>query len=176
MRRTVHFTTAKTAHGPIAFAASEKGVCWLSFDPDISAFRTRFPKARVVRDGELATGLKRAVVAAIDDPKAAHRIPLDLHGTDFQRSVWDQLLTIPAGETRSYADLARALGNPNATRAVGAANGQNPVAILVPCHRVIASDGTLGGYAGGLPLKQALLAGEGAVCVTQIIEQGELSF
>ena len=168
MRRTIHFTTAETAHGPVAIAASEKGVCWLSFDTNPSTFRERFPRARIVHGGELATGLERAVASAIDNPSDKHRIPLDLHGTDFQCSVWDMLLTIPAGETRSYADLARALGKPNATRAVGAANGQNPVAVLVPCHRVIASDGTLGGYAGGLPLKQALLAGEGARFVREL--------
>jgi methylated-DNA-[protein]-cysteine S-methyltransferase len=84
-------------------------------------------------------------------------LPLEMHGTDFQLRVWNQLRKIPYGETRSYGDLARALGAPAAVRAVGAANGANPIAIVVPCHRVIGSNGTLTGYGGGLPLKKRLL-------------------
>jgi len=91
------------------------------------------------------------------------RVPLDLVGTDFQLSVWRQLLTIPYGETRSYAQIAEAIGRPTAVRAVGAANGSNPVAIVVPCHRVIGSSGKLTGYGGGLPLKKRLLELEGAI-------------
>ena len=89
------------------------------------------------------------------------RVPLDLEGTDFQLRVWHELLTIPYGETRSYAQIAEAIGRPKAVRAVGAANGSNPVAILVPCHRVIGSNGKLTGYGGGLPLKKRLLELEG---------------
>jgi methylated-DNA-[protein]-cysteine S-methyltransferase len=85
------------------------------------------------------------------------RLPLDLRGTEFQLRVWRQLLTIPYGETRSYGEIARAMGAPNAVRAVGAANGANPIAIVVPCHRVIGSGGKLVGYGGGLPLKKRLL-------------------
>ncbi|MFJ1655118.1 methylated-DNA--[protein]-cysteine S-methyltransferase [Streptomyces sp. NPDC088337] len=84
-------------------------------------------------------------------------VPLRLHGTPFQRSVWDQLRKIPYGETRSYGDLATALGKPGASRAVGLANGKNPVGIIVPCHRVIGTGGSLTGYGGGLPRKQRLL-------------------
>ncbi|HEY8217728.1 MAG TPA: methylated-DNA--[protein]-cysteine S-methyltransferase [Acidimicrobiia bacterium] len=86
-------------------------------------------------------------------------------GTPFQRAVWDALRTIPPGETISYAELARRVGRPGAYRAVGAANGQNPVGVVVPCHRVIAADGTLGGYGGGLDRKRWLLAHEGAALV-----------
>lgn len=89
-------------------------------------------------------------------------LPLDYHGTDFQKRVWGQLQTIPWGATRSYAQVAEALGAPKAVRAVGAANGANPIAIVVPCHRVIGSSGRLVGYGGGLPLKQRLLELEGA--------------
>jgi methylated-DNA-[protein]-cysteine S-methyltransferase len=89
-------------------------------------------------------------------------IPLDIHGTDFQKSVWRELEKIPYGETRSYAQIAAAIGAPQAMRAVGAANGANPVAIVVPCHRVIGSGGRLTGYGGGLPLKKRLLELEGA--------------
>ena len=85
-------------------------------------------------------------------------LPLDFHGTDFQKRVWKALLKIPFGETRSYAQIARALGKPTAMRAVGAANGRNPISIIAPCHRVIGKDGTLTGFAGGLKAKAHLLA------------------
>jgi O-6-methylguanine DNA methyltransferase len=87
-------------------------------------------------------------------------VPLDLRGTPFQCAVWDALIEIPYGESRSYADVARAVGRPNAQRAVGSANGANPVSLIVPCHRVIAADGSLGGYGGGQELKARLLAME----------------
>jgi methylated-DNA-[protein]-cysteine S-methyltransferase len=85
------------------------------------------------------------------------QLPLDLRGTDFQLRVWRQLLTIPYGETRSYSQIARAIGAPAAARAVGAANGANPISIVVPCHRVIGGSGKLVGYGGGLALKRRLL-------------------
>ncbi|OBZ96882.1 cysteine methyltransferase [Pararhizobium polonicum] len=85
-------------------------------------------------------------------------IDLDMAGTDFQKRVWNALLTIPFGETRSYADIARQIGSPKAFRAMGAANGRNPISIIVPCHRAIGSDGTLHGFAGGLDAKRYLLA------------------
>jgi methylated-DNA-[protein]-cysteine S-methyltransferase len=88
---------------------------------------------------------------------AAFDLPLDLAGTDFEKRVWHELLTIPYGETRTYAQIAAALGSPKAVRAVGAANGANPIPIVVPCHRVIGSNGKLVGYGGGLDLKRRLL-------------------
>jgi len=90
--------------------------------------------------------------------RAGFDLPLAPAGTAFQRSVWRQLQAIPFGETISYGELARRVGNPKASRAVGSANGANPLPIVIPCHRVIASDGTLGGFGGGLPTKQMLLA------------------
>jgi methylated-DNA-[protein]-cysteine S-methyltransferase len=89
-------------------------------------------------------------------------VPLDMEGTEFQLNVWNRLTKIPYGETRSYAQVAEAVGRPKAVRAVGAANGSNPVAIIVPCHRVIGSNGKLTGYGGGLPLKKRLLELEGS--------------
>jgi methylated-DNA-[protein]-cysteine S-methyltransferase len=89
-------------------------------------------------------------------------LPLDVAGTPFQRQVWNALRTIPFGETRSYADIAKQIGNPRAVRAVGAANGRNPVSIVAPCHRVVGSTGKLTGFAGGLEAKARLLAHEGA--------------
>ena len=94
--------------------------------------------------------------------RKAFSLQLDVAGTDFQRQVWSALLTIPFGETRSYAQIAKQIGNPDAVRAVGAANGRNPVSIVAPCHRVIGSTGKLTGFAGGLEVKARLLALEGA--------------
>ncbi len=93
-------------------------------------------------------------------------LPLDLRGTDFQKRCWQELLKIPYGETRSYREIARAIGKPSAVRAAGLANGQNPIAIVVPCHRVIGSDGSLTGYGGGLGIKRKLLELEGALSGT----------
>jgi methylated-DNA-[protein]-cysteine S-methyltransferase len=92
-------------------------------------------------------------------------LPLDLQGTDFQKRVWRQLEHIPYGETRSYLQIADAIGSPKAVRAVGAANGANPIPIVIPCHRVIGSSGKLVGYGGGLPLKKRLLSLEGALAL-----------
>lgn len=94
-------------------------------------------------------------------------VPLDLQGTPFQLQVWKALLRIPYGETRSYGEIARAVGRPQAARAVGMANHSNPVAIVVPCHRVVASDGSLGGYAGGLEMKSQLLRLEASASGTR---------
>jgi AraC family transcriptional regulator of adaptative response/methylated-DNA-[protein]-cysteine methyltransferase len=102
----------------------------------------------------------QAALEAIARPELAPALPTDVPGTVFQQRVWAELRKIPPGETRSYLDIARALGDPNATRAVGTANGANPIAIIVPCHRVVRNDGSLGGYAGGLERKRALLAAE----------------
>lgn len=90
--------------------------------------------------------------------RSAFDFPYELHGTDFQKKVWQSLCQIPYGETRSYKQLAEAIGSPKASRAVGAANGKNPIMIIVPCHRVIGNNGSLTGYAGGLDMKQRLLA------------------
>jgi O-6-methylguanine DNA methyltransferase len=100
------------------------------------------------------------VLGYLEGKRTVFDLPLDLRGTPFQREVWDALLRIPYGETRSYAEIAREIGRPLAVRAVGAANGANPVALVVPCHRVIASGRKLGGYGGGLELKARLLAME----------------
>lgn len=102
----------------------------------------------------------RQLLEYLEGKRTEFDVPLDLRGTPFQLRVWHALLEIPYGATRSYADVARAIGSPAAVRAVGAANGANPVALIVPCHRVIQSGGKLGGYGGGLPLKRRLLAME----------------
>ena len=100
-----------------------------------------------------------------DGKRTGFDLPLAPRGTVFQRSVWRQLQGIPYGETISYGELARRVGNPKASRAVGSANGANPLPIVIPCHRVIAGNGTLGGFGGGLPMKQSLLALEQATSI-----------
>ena len=106
--------------------------------------------------------LVRRTVAAVNAPEKPHDLPLDVRGTAFQEAVWRELQRIPAGETRSYAQIAAAIGRPAAVRAAGSANGDNAIAVLIPCHRVIRTDGTLGGYAYGLERKARLLARERA--------------
>ena len=105
----------------------------------------------------------RQIAEYFDGKRQDFELPLDLSGTEFQRQVWTELTSIPYGQTVSYADLARAIGKPTAVRAVGAANGDNPVSIIVPCHRVIGRDGGLIGYGGGLARKEWLLRHEGGL-------------
>ncbi|MGB3711725.1 MAG: methylated-DNA--[protein]-cysteine S-methyltransferase [Erythrobacter sp.] len=160
--RVIHWTVRPTSLGPMLVAASERGVCCLSFDEGEAELRARFPKAELVEGGEAFAALFDQVVAAVEQPGGDHlAIPLDVAGTAFQQRVWAALRDIPPGETRSYGELAAALGNPKASRAVGGANGANKVAVLIPCHRVIAADGSLGGYAYGDAIKAELLRREG---------------
>jgi AraC family transcriptional regulator of adaptative response/methylated-DNA-[protein]-cysteine methyltransferase len=159
---TISYALLDTPLGRMLVAATGKGICRLTFDEDVEALRHRFPNATIAKADPDMTSLISGVLQAIETPAAAHDLPIDIAGTAFQEAVWRELRRIPPGETRSYADIAAAIGAPGATRAVGTANGANPVAVLVPCHRVIRSDGTLGGYAGGLERKRKLLSAEGA--------------
>ena len=157
---TIRWATAQTHLGTMLLAATAKGICRLSFDEGEAELAARFPKARLEAGGEGMAGLLAAAVAAVDRPGRMASLPLDVAGTAFQQAVWAELMRIPPGETRSYAQIAAAVGRPGAVRAAGSANGANPVAVLIPCHRVVRSDGSLGGYAWGLDRKQALLARE----------------
>jgi AraC family transcriptional regulator of adaptative response/methylated-DNA-[protein]-cysteine methyltransferase len=143
-------------------AATSKGICRLTFDEDESVLKRRFPHATVLPDDGTISAWAEGALTAIEHPTQTPELPIDVRGTAFQEAVWKELRRIPLGETRSYAEIAAAVGQPQAVRAVGTANGSNPVAVLVPCHRVIRSDGSLGGYAGGLDRKRKLLAAEGA--------------
>ncbi len=159
---TIRYAMLDTPLGRMLVAATVKGICRLTFDEDVADLKRRFPNATILPADTAMASLISGVMQAIETPQSAHQLPIDVAGTAFQEAVWKQLRKIPPGETRSYADIAAAIGEPGAVRAVGTANGSNPVAILVPCHRVIRSDGTLGGYAGGLDRKRKLLAAEGA--------------
>ncbi len=148
--------------GPLNLAVSKEGLVALEFD------RGHFPPEN---DKKISWqhSSERVVPYAgeLDEYFAGKRreftFPLDLRGTPFQLQCWKALIAIPYGETRTYADIARAVRKPQAFRAVGMANNRNPIAIVVPCHRVIASDGTLCGYGGGLDIKRRLLELEGAL-------------
>jgi AraC family transcriptional regulator of adaptative response/methylated-DNA-[protein]-cysteine methyltransferase len=159
---TIRWTTFDSPLGQMLIAATSKGICRLTFDDSEASLRRFFPKATIVQDDGGLKQLVEGALTAIERPLAAPDLPIDVAGTAFQEAVWRELRKIPVGETRSYAEIAAAIGQPKAVRAVGTANGDNHVAVLIPCHRVIRSDGTLGGYAGGLDKKKLLLATEGS--------------
>lgn len=154
---TIRWAVVETSLGRMLVAATPKGVCRLSFDEDVEDLRTRFPGADLVEGGGAFTDLLSQVVASVERPGDSSHIPLDIQGTAFQEAVWRELRRIPPGETRSYAQIAAAVGRPGAVRAAGSANGANSVAVLIPCHRVVRSDGSLGGYAYGTEIKRKLL-------------------
>lgn len=162
--------------GPLFLAASGRGLVALEFDQRLPGQQTIRPNLRHLRAEsehlrfEESASRMQTYIAELEQYFAGKRreftFPLDLRGTEFQAACWRALLQIPYGETRSYADIARAVRRPQGFRAVGMANNRNPLAIVVPCHRVIASDGTLCGYGGGLDIKRKLLELEGALSGT----------
>lgn len=156
----ISWAVVPTSLGTMLVAATAKGVCRLSFNEGREALEARFPNAELTQGGDDFTQLLQDVIAAVEAPGDFAHIPLDVKGTAFQEAVWRELRRIPKGETRSYAQIAAAVGRPNAVRAAGSANGANNVAVLIPCHRVVRSDGTLGGYAYGLEIKARLLEKE----------------
>ena len=162
---TIRVAVAPCSLGQVLVAATDKGVCSIELgdDPDfmLARFRARFARAEVVADDPALAAHLRRVTQLIDDPRDPGRdLPLDVRGTAFQQKVWRALRDIPAGETWTYGQLAAAVGAPGAARAVGAACGANPVCVVVPCHRVVGSDGKLTGYAWGVERKQELLRRE----------------
>jgi len=160
---TIHWAVVPTSLGAMLVAATDKGVCRLSFGEDRAALEARFPEAELIEGGAEFAALLKQVIAAVETPGDYAHIPIDVKGTAFQEAVWRELRRIPTGETRTYAELAAAAGNPRAVRAAGSANGANHVSVLIPCHRVIRTGGHLGGYAWGLEIKRKLLEKEGAL-------------
>ena len=157
---TIHWAVVQTSLGAMLVAATGKGVCRLSFGEEEGELARRFPKAELVAGGTEFEALLAQVVASVEQPGDFAHIPLDVKGTAFQEACWKALREIPPGETRSYAQIAAAAGNPAAVRAAGSANARNNVAVLIPCHRVIRTGGDLGGYAYGLDIKRELLKRE----------------
>jgi O-6-methylguanine DNA methyltransferase len=170
---TIHFTKLDSPVGPLFLAASGKGLTALEFDarlpgqqtirPNPRDLRTEHKRLRFEEDDNALQDYARELEEYFAGQRRNFSFSLDLRGTDFQVACWNALLAIPYGETRTYADIARAVNRPQGFRAVGMANNRNPIAIVVPCHRVIASDGTLCGYGGGLDIKRKLLELEGAL-------------
>ena len=164
---TLHVAEFESPVGSMRVVSSDAGLAYLEL-PHANGRGLRGWHRRNFPDAELAPAYKpnraaiKQVLEFLEDKREEFDLPLDLRGTPFQLKVWKALLEIPYGEKRSYADVAKTVRRPKAVRAVGAANGSNPVPLVVPCHRVIASDGTLGGYGGGLELKARLLAMEGS--------------
>jgi AraC family transcriptional regulator of adaptative response/methylated-DNA-[protein]-cysteine methyltransferase len=157
---TIRWSVVQSSFGPMLVAATDKGICRLSFGEGENELQARFPNAELAEGGSDFATLLQRVVDAVEHPGTGQDIPLDVRGTAFQEAVWRELRRIPSGETRSYAEIAAAAGKPKAVRAAGSANGANNVAVLIPCHRVVRSDGSLGGYAYGNAIKAELLKRE----------------
>lgn len=167
---TMSYASAPTALGLMLIAATDRGLCSIQFGDSETELLARldeeFPDADVsampATSAPLFAGWITALRAHLDDHAAAPELPLDIRGTAFQQQVWDYLRRIPAGERRSYSEVAAAIGKPRAVRAVASACAANHLALLIPCHRVLRGDGSLGGYKWGMARKQALLASERA--------------
>lgn len=161
------WSTCESAVGPLTCVAGPRGICFLthpgavgySGSGDEAGIREEFPHAILERDDKAMRDVMRAL-RLIAEGKQAPELPVDVTGTAFQARVWAALREIPYGETRSYADIAEEIGEPAAIRAVGSACGANRVPLTIPCHRVIRTDGTLGGFGWGLEVKESLLAAE----------------
>jgi O-6-methylguanine DNA methyltransferase len=162
---TVRIADLESPIGWMRLASTDKGLCRVELPGSCGRgfagwLRAHVPGAQVVEDERANRSARQQILEYLAGGRLRFELALDLRATPFQLAVYDELLAIPYGETRSYADVARAIGKPRAVRATGAANGANPIPLVVPCHRVIASDGGLGGFGGGLPLKRKLLAME----------------
>ncbi|HEV7609618.1 MAG TPA: methylated-DNA--[protein]-cysteine S-methyltransferase [Steroidobacteraceae bacterium] len=166
MNTHIHFDIGSSTLGRVLVASNDRGVCAIFMaDTDnelIAQLRERFPEAELTPDTRrLARALPR-VIEFIESPTGELDFPLDPTGTEFQRRVWQALRRIPAGATASYADIARRIDAPKSFRAVAQACGANPIALAIPCHRVVRNDGAISGYRWGVTRKRALLDREAA--------------
>jgi AraC family transcriptional regulator of adaptative response/methylated-DNA-[protein]-cysteine methyltransferase len=164
---TIRYALAATPLGRLLVAATQRGICFVGLGAHREelekTLRAEFPAADGIEHSEPALhAAVQAIVAFIAGKEPHINLPLDIRATAFQRRVWEELRRIPLGETRSYGEIARALGRPNAQRAVGHACATNPVPLIVPCHRVVRGDGEVGGYRWGAQRKRRLLAREAA--------------
>jgi AraC family transcriptional regulator of adaptative response/methylated-DNA-[protein]-cysteine methyltransferase len=160
---TIRYALAASSLGKVLVAATDRGICMVEFEATPASIESRFPRATIAPADQALQDLVRVVVSVIDDSRRPVDLPLDIRGTAFQLRVWQALTRIPAGETLSYAQLARSIGAPTSVRAVARACASNRIAVLVPCHRVIASSGDLTGYKWGIDRKRRLLHKEQAV-------------
>lgn len=167
----LHYTLRRCGLGEVLLAATPKGIAAVLLGDSkallIADLQQRYPQAQLSTGGPLLDRWSATVLEILAHPTLQHVVPLDaVSGTDFQRKVWKALRGIPAGQTRSYSEIAKVLGQPLAVRAVASACAANPLAVLVPCHRVLRSDGGWGGYRWGIERKQQLLQQEGALART----------
>lgn len=162
--RTIRFAVAESSLGHILVAATEKGVCAIEFGDDatslVHSLNERFAQAKLVGDDKDFARLVAGVVSFVEEPRRGLDLPLDVRGTAFQERVWAALRSIPSGRTATYSEVAAAIGSPRSVRAVAQACAKNPVALAIPCHRVVRSDGALSGYRWGASRKSQLLARE----------------
>jgi AraC family transcriptional regulator, regulatory protein of adaptative response / methylated-DNA-[protein]-cysteine methyltransferase len=162
---TMNYATTGSPIGRVLVAATERGICAVSIGEDDvtleQALTAEYPRATIRRDDEALRPYVDAVLAHLRDRTPLAMLPLDVVGTPFQHEVWQALRTIPAGERRTYGQIAATLGNPRGARAVARACAANPAALVIPCHRVVRGDGDSGGYRWGAERKQAILATEG---------------
>ncbi|MEZ4517456.1 MAG: bifunctional DNA-binding transcriptional regulator/O6-methylguanine-DNA methyltransferase Ada [Chloroflexota bacterium] len=162
--QTIRYAVAPSYLGQVLVAATERGICRIDLDDSAEVLeaqlREKFPRAELMPGGPEFEQTVSAVLDFLETPRASFDLPLDVRGTAFQQQVWSALQQIPPGSTMSYAEVAEAIGRPSAVRAVAGAVGANTLAVAIPCHRVIRSDGELGGYRWGLERKAALLAHE----------------
>lgn len=160
----IHYALGDCSLGTILAARSERGICTILIGDDpgelVSTLRDQLPKARPLRDGPETCALLAQVTRLVEHPETGLDLPLDLQGTDFQRRVWSALRQTAAGSTLTYGELAVRIGEPRSARAVARACAANALAIAVPCHRVVRSDGRLAGYRWGVERKRALLQRE----------------
>ncbi len=159
----IYYSHAETVFGNVLIASTEKGICHISFvqkNSDLSDLTNRFPAAILEQKTDLYQ--QEALKMFRDDWSDLDKIKLHLKGTPFQIKVWNALLQIPVGSLKSYLEIANEIGDPKASRAVGTAIGNNPIAYLIPCHRVITSSGNLGGYHWGIDRKSAIIGWEAA--------------
>ena len=162
---TTYWQEIDTAIGPLLLVGGSGGLSCVGFQAGPRAMR---PQPHWVRSSETFVEAAAQLAAYFSGSLRVFHLALAPQGTPFQLTVWEALRLIPYGETLSYGELARRLGHPQGARAVGLANGANPLPVIVPCHRVIGADGSLTGFGGGLPIKRALLALEGAACVSDL--------
>lgn len=157
----IQYNIYDTQFGKAVIASSGKGICYIAFGEEkkmLDELKQRYPKAEITKD---KTDFHTKVLSIISGVEEAIELPLHVRGTDFQLNVWNALLQILSGKTTTYKVIAEHVGKPKATRAVGTAVGQNPVSYLIPCHRVVRTDGGLGGYHWGVDIKKQMLGFEG---------------
>lgn len=158
----ISYARYESLHGRLLIASTARGIAFIGFgEPQqlLSELKKRYPTAQITPDEKL---LHRQALALVDDPRREEPLPLHIKGTTFQLAVWQELLEVPCGTTTSYGTLAHRIGRPTAARAVGSAVGRNPVACLIPCHRVLQGNNSMGGYHWGTALKAQLLRIESA--------------